>query len=494
MLEEAATPTLPRRVVLARDAADKAQSVPPVGVTVGVFIVIVACVNAGLLYIAPVVPPLRLVLVSAMLWVAAFPALLFRLKRTRQVPLFPAVNAFYFVYFGMPVFLDNVWVKFHRFEKPEVTVAVGVTLAGLVLMQIAFYSPIGKVADAMPQLKLHLDLRRLAWTFLALAAFGLCVSAWVLFARVPVSLRALGSATSRLPVIFLGGILILYLRGQATWLQQLIGALLYAIYVLVSLATGAMAHVLFAVVPMFFIYVAERGRVPWAAALLSVMLVVPFAQTKHEFRHEMRRAQLGPIERVSLFMRLTYERVTEGGQAFIEEAGQTSGQRLSYLGTFAYVIRHTPSRVPYMGGETYRVMLWSFLPRVLASGKPSQELGQLFGHRYGLLHPHDFETSFNCAQIMEMFMNFGSLGVLIGMALVGIYYRALCALLSHGNGGDGMLLIAATALSGLLNVESDASNVLVGAVHTAAFGFVVLAAIQFVAMRMMRAPAQADGG
>ena len=78
-------------------------------------------------------------------------------------------------------------------------------------------------------------------------------------------------------------------------------------------------------------------------------------------------------------------------------------------------------------------------------------------------------------------MNFGAIGVLAGMAIVGLYYRALYALFNHGQGGDGMLLLASAALAGLLNIESDAANVLIGAFQAAGFSYVILRVIMLFA-------------
>ena len=52
-------------------------------------------------------------------------------------------------------------------------------------------------------------------------------------------------------------------------------------------------------------------------------------------------------------------------------------------------------------------------------------MGQTFGHRYKLLHPEDKITSINVPWIVEMFVNFGALGVLTGMTLVGLFLAAL---------------------------------------------------------------------
>jgi hypothetical protein len=130
--------------------------------------------------------------------------------------------------------------------------------------------------------------------------------------------------------------------------------------------------------------------------------------------------------------------------------------------------------VPYWGGDTYRHLPWVFVPRAIAPDKPTVGLGQAFGHRYGLLDRNDHKTAFNCAQIVEMYANFGSWGIAIGMLLVGMFYRALYRLINHHHGGDGVLMIAAVVFMQLLNIESSALLVLMGAPKTALVNVILL--------------------
>jgi len=212
---------------------------------------------------------------------------------------------------------------------------------------------------------------------------------------------------------------------------------------------------------------------------------MPFTYSKHSFRKEIRSTYVGPLDRVALFLDLTVKQADSDSGRFVENASRESKERTSYLGTLAFVINQTPRRIPYLEGETYRVMFWSFVPRIFAPDRPDQPLGQVFGHRYRLLSPKDHQTSFNCAQIVEMYMNYGPLGVLGGMLLIGFYYRVLYVLFNHGHGGDGMVILASAALAGLLNIESDASNVLVGAFQAAAFCYGVLLVIRVIAEHLI---------
>ncbi|MBM4373489.1 MAG: hypothetical protein FJ095_00275 [Deltaproteobacteria bacterium] len=448
------------------------------------YLALVGFLNLVLLYVAPArVPALRLAVASVLLWVCTAPMYDVVRRKPKQVPLFPIINVLYFIYFGLPVFLDTVMVKSRIYEVEEVTTAVALTLAGVLLMQLAFYSPFGKMVDVLPNLKMPFDLERIAWYCIVVAFLGVSLSAYVLTASrdIAPNLKAIANVTVRTPLLLLSGMLLLHLRGKLTFAQGIVASGCYLMYILFSLASGALAQLAWALVPMFFVYVAERGSIPWRAGILCILFAMPFTYSKHSFRKEIRNTYVGPLDRVALFLDLTMKQADADSSRFVENASRESRERTSYLGTLAFVINQTPRRIPHTDGETYRVMLWSFVPRIFAPDRPDQPLGQDFGHRYRLLNPQDHQTSFNCAQIVEMYMNFGPLGVFVGMLVVGLYYRALYALFNHGRGGDGMVILASAALAGLLNIESDASNVLVGAFQAAAFCFGVLLLVRVLA-------------
>lgn len=445
---------------------------------------LIGLLNIVLVAMAPDrVPLTRLAAASAMLWVCTAPMFDVVRRKPKQAPLFPIINILYFIYFGLPVFIDTVMVKSRIYEVEEVTTAVALTLGGVLLMQFAFYTPFGKMVDVLPRLKMEVPLDHIAWYCIVVSFAGVAASAFVLTSarEIAPALKAIANVSVRTPLLLLGGILVLHLRGKLTFLQRIASSACYLLYILFSLGSGALAQVAWALVPMFFVYVAERGTIPWRAGILCFVLAMPFAHSKHAFRKEVRNTYVGPFDRIALFVETTIDQANSDSEKFVENASRTSTERTSYLGTLAFVINQTPRRIPYLEGQTYQVMMWAFVPRIIAPDRPVQYLGQEFGHRYRLLNPLDHETSFNCAQIVEMYMNFGPLGVLGGMLLVGLYYRALYALFNHGHGGDGMLLLASTSLAGLLNIESDASNVLVGAFQAALFSYVVLKAIMLFA-------------
>jgi len=454
----------------------------------GGFLALMGALNFGCLYLAEAnVLPSRLLLASGLLWLSSIPLFLYLQRPNREVPIFPLLNLLYFMYFGFPVFNDTVSVRSHPFDASEVTDAVALTLAGVACMQITFYSPLGKAIELLPTLRIKADLERIAWYSTLMALLGVAASAAVLSAakEIAPTFKALANVVLRLPLALIGGLYVLHLRGRLSAPLRVIALAAYVLYVAMCLGSGYLSNVVFALVPIFFVYIAERGRIPVAAGLLCLLLLAPFARSKMDFRRALREQNLGAFERVTLFLEMTAKKALDDRGSFASEATRTTSERTSYLGTFALVVNQTPRRVPFTEGETYRVMLWAFVPRILAPSRPDQSLGQDFGHRYRLLDYSDHQTSFNCAQIVEMYMNFGRIGVLAGMALVGLYYRFLYRLFNHGVGGDGMMLVSATAMSGLLNIESDASNVLVGALTSAFASYGMLWFGTFAATRLV---------
>jgi len=105
-------------------------------------------------------------------------------------------------------------------------------------------------------------------------------------------------------------------------------------------------------------------------------------------------------------------------------------QRLELSSMFAYVIGMTPRDVPYLHGSTYSGILWMFIPRIVYPGKPQFSMGNSYGHLYGLLDNNDYTTSVNFPQMIEMYANFGIIGLILGMFLLSQIYRFLSYLLN----------------------------------------------------------------
>ena len=86
---------------------------------------------------------------------------------------------------------------------------------------------------------------------------------------------------------------------------------------------------------------------------------------------------------------------------------------------FSHVVDVTPSKIELLKGATYRPLLTSYIPRLFWKSKPTEQLGNEFGHRYSLMHHTDHQSSLNVPWVTELYANFGFTGLFLGMTLFG---------------------------------------------------------------------------
>lgn len=72
-------------------------------------------------------------------------------------------------------------------------------------------------------------------------------------------------------------------------------------------------------------------------------------------------------------------------------------------------------------GETYVHALATFVPRIMWPEKPDMDIGNLIGHQFGFLALTDVVTSISPGYIGEAYMNFGTLGCLVGAVVLGLF-------------------------------------------------------------------------
>jgi hypothetical protein len=141
----------------------------------------------------------------------------------------------------------------------------------------------------------------------------------------------------------------------------------------------------------------------------------------------------------------------------VSKGFETSAGRSANLDLLADVIIRTPGEIPYWGGQTYLSLVGSFVPRFVWPNKPTKELGQAFGHRYGYIGAADNNTALNLPILVEFYANFGMAGVIAGMFLVGVIYFVLDRTVNNAGQDSLHSLVGVVILVPLANIESDFS-------------------------------------
>lgn len=102
---------------------------------------------------------------------------------------------------------------------------------------------------------------------------------------------------------------------------------------------------------------------------------------------------------------------------------EATSRRLDGISILSVIMRDAGTRVPFQGGWTVAYIPMSFVPRLLWPGKPAFLTGKWVTDHFGP-GPH-VQSSTGATWIGELYYNFGWAGIVIGMLILGIWFRFL---------------------------------------------------------------------
>jgi hypothetical protein len=263
-------------------------------------------------------------------------------------------------------------------------------------------------------------------------------------------------------------LIVLDVRGQLDRRRRLLLIAGLIAILLLAIGTGSIANAVFAaLIALLSLWIGgQRLRVWWVVlAVVAAAVFVSLRGVAMDYRRIawFTSEKLPVAQRSKVILGILADRVNHNGVAGVVTHGwDVVATRSANLDLFADVVRRTPSDVPYWKGETYLSLVGIAVPRVLWPNKPVKQLGQTFGHRYSYLGEVDRSTSINLPYFIEFYCNFGSMGVLIGMFLVGIIYAMLEQRLNTSRQGVIVSVCALVLLVPLINIESDFSLIFGG--------------------------------
>lgn len=386
-------------------------------------------------------------------------------SRRRPLPFLPAVSLMYGLYYALPVTLGATDRYYNAPIDPRSDYDLAAQLAffGWVAMMVAYAA--GGVMMRERPLK-----PAPPWRPEMLASSGLAILFGIIFItafRSYLGATLLSGGAFQFLVSlqwFAAGLLTaLARRGELSRAARLFSALGIGIAALNTLATGSLAPlVMLLAVVSFGAWIGKPSvQKRWVISGVLVLLVATsFRGVAADFRKQVwfGNAQLSQTERVGVMYRLLISRIQERGLVgTVGDGIAATAGRSANLDLFANVIRRTPSEVPYWNGTTYLSLAGSFVPRFMWPTKPTKELGQAFGHRYRLLHWTNTSTAINLPILVEFFANFSTVGVIIGMLVVGLIYRFLDSMINRAGQTPLHSMIGAVLLLPLLLIESDFS-------------------------------------
>lgn len=143
------------------------------------------------------------------------------------------------------------------------------------------------------------------------------------------------------------------------------------------------------------------------------------------------------------------------------------------------IVNKTPEKIDYLYGSSYKPLLTKFIPRFILNNKPKEDYGNFFGHRYEVLYPTDFDTSWNMPVINESYANFGIFGVILVMSLLGFFFRLLVSKLSVSNYNNLEFIVGIAISSQLFFLESNLSLIVGNILITIVLFYITFFTISF---------------
>lgn len=438
----------------------------------GALPILVAAAMAPLLLFArpDFVEPLAAMLFVAAIWVALVPAYLTIARRDRvQLPFLALTCLVYIVFFALPpFFIERGWwtlgnptngMEFGVVFERITAFTAGLALGAVVMLVSGYYLTRRYLPSSLPVLMLPpapatRQTSALLW--------GLAL-AYLLYLNTP-ELRAsstLAQAVAPLGYFALGALFVRVLRGAASrWEAAIYWALLLPLLIMSQLREGLITPAILCVAFLLglFWYVRRRLLPILVVAICCVFLAFPVMKSP--------AAIIGALEPVkSVVLRALGKEQSSSAEVNARPATEILTpilRRISLVVLLQYCVDMTPERIPFLKGETLRNLLTNPVPRVFWPGKPPETLGQWFGHKYLILAPDDLGTSINVPWLVEFYVNFGLVGVLLGMAAVGALLAALEAVLLAPGMSDLAIVAGWSLIFRLFYQESNVSLMLGG--------------------------------
>lgn len=210
--------------------------------------------------------------------------------------------------------------------------------------------------------------------------------------------------------------------GKVRWLAIIVTLLILA----VGLISNSKQKILLPFLTFGLAYYFTKKVVPIKLIIVVVTVFIFFAYPLVTgFRYSIYFAATG--SQVQEIVRNFIEYFISGDWVGIQERTDVYGigtplEQIGrgIFGYLAHIFRTTGVTIDYLYGKTFVDGLLSFTPRFLYPEKPDLNIGNWTGQMYGVVSNSDSVTSVSPTTMGEFYMNFGLLGLFVGMCLVGV--------------------------------------------------------------------------
>ena len=353
------------------------------------------------------------------------------------------------------------------------------TVAGFALFLLAYYAPPGRfLAERLPRMRTTWDMDLLGAK--AIRVYCLCLPA-KLMGILPAGAFAFQHAI----MLYLGNIIglmasltdvALLLYGVYYYHHRKTGVIkgrmpfyiMLCIQLVAGFLTGYREPLFVSLLALVFVrhYVWSPVKLRTViAGFLGLMLVVtPVSRAYRQLAWVERQAPLKVVENLSSQVAVHMDKHPAAGRSLWERYGLNSlmniSNRLHGADSVITCLATVPRYMQYQKGETlYLLPVTVFVPRALWPEKPKIGLGTFFKENIwrGPTNQSQSGGQIAITQMGELYINFGLWGILIGMALLGVFHRFAYsyAILGHEQGSYTVLLFYFACVLCFLAIERN---------------------------------------
>jgi O-antigen polysaccharide polymerase Wzy len=199
-----------------------------------------------------------------------------------------------------------------------------------------------------------------------------------------------------------------------------------------------------------------NGRIPkvWLAVTLVVIVVgFPILQANREIRDERNINPMKAAANLALSFQKALEAVGRTSKG--SERAQTALERATTKSSVEIIVKGAGTVTPFEYGYTLTPMFEAFIPRLLWADKPSIPTGQIMNKKF---HVTEGDLTYiSPSHLGELYWNFGWLGVIVGMSLIGLLFGWLGARFNLAEAATitRLLVIMVTAREVILASEGE---------------------------------------
>lgn len=440
-----------------------------------IFVVVVPAAITLLLYIARLndVSLIQGLLAFALLLIPWRAYLHWQRSSDNAIPVFAMLSFMYWLYYGVPLFLDEQIVSTiyepigHDLTDAGISKALIMALTGVCFLWLGMNARIVQsFVPAIPKLSLELTHRNMRYVRAVLI-----VGSLLSLSDLPLLFIGEGSrqlftiVVSVVPLLAFALLFREVIRGESDLVDRVLVVGFLAVRFITGLSSGWLGVFASIVLICGAIYVVERRRLPRAALVTVVLFTVFFQVGKEDFRKTYWRqddpGQGGRVERVAFWIQASFEKweqtITDSSGESFRRALNPSVSRVSLLNQTANVIEQTPSVIPYQNGQLYSYLIVTWIPRFVWPEKPSvNDSNRYYQVAYGLTAEDQLgNVSIAVGFLAEAFINFGWIGVILVMFLVGVFFDFYQRSFLGKNSGVLMTGIGLIMLPQFMAIESQ---------------------------------------